>query len=508
VKVSPGEAETDIRVTPASGVRGKKYDLTLTARDADCKMPDLDAASASDKTKSKWRVQELNGPKVHPAAPSGFGKCFLIVPVTIDEDASIGPVFLPVVADGKTYLAKFEVMAVAPGPVPPGLSPPYQVDVMWGVLPRRITRDNFGHFISDKYYAIEVIIGNDSGYPLQIAGAGFCLNQECPDDGGLPNKVSIAPTSSYRVTRGTLRKGQETGQRAVILHIIQALGPLATGFVAFFHNTNHKANYSSAVDIFSNPFEKGFELMWPDTTIQELLRLDDQMLRDGLVIPNNTQVRTLVFFPKENLARYLPKQPGVKSAPKTTKLSPDAACSSLADHTLQFYRSTPGKCASGANLDDVMHALGRLVLVGETIQYLNRVRVESNPPGPVNPPPSGLKINYTDPKPTDADVKTDSVSKKVSITGLHLKDASLYMPEGQDALLVKDQTVVNEGELDATIQVTKGTKPRTYTIIVRNSGGADTVNFEVVPADAGSPPDKAATPNPKAPNPPTDNRPQ
>src|SRR5262249_7479488 len=153
--------------------------------------------------------KETAGSGVHPSDPSGFGSCYLIVPVSIDENASIGTVYLHVTGEeGKPgHIARFEVTGVAPGPTPPGL--PYQVDVMWGVVPRRIVRDNFGHFISEKYYAIEVIIGNNSGYPLQIAGAGFCLNGQCPKEGDLPNNVTIAPTSSYRMTRGTLDKGRQ-----------------------------------------------------------------------------------------------------------------------------------------------------------------------------------------------------------------------------------------------------------------------------------------------------------
>jgi hypothetical protein len=41
------------------------------------------------------------------------------------------------------------------------------------------------------------------------------------------------------------------------------------------------------VNIFSDPFEKG-EVLFPDTLIRQLNRLDIQMLREGLIIPHNT----------------------------------------------------------------------------------------------------------------------------------------------------------------------------------------------------------------------------
>jgi hypothetical protein len=549
--------QSDVTVTPAAGVRGKKYDLTLRTRD--CK-PDLgeqdttgasaagaaptaqaakaptaekpaEAKSAPASPATKWTVKTPEGGGVHESAPSGFGSCYLIVPVTIDDDAGIGPVPLQVVRTDKTMrnlLVNFDVMAVAPGAVPLGLNPPYQVDVMWGVLPRRLARDNFGHWIAERYYAVEVIIGNDSGYPLQIAGTGFCLWNECPEDGNLPNQVSIAPTASYRVTRGTLSKGQQVGTRANFMHIIQALGPVGTGITGFFHNTGHKATFTSAVDLFSNPIEKGIELVWPDTTIQELARLDDQMLRDGLVIPNNTQIRTLVFFPKESLAAYLPdpKKP-LPPGNEVTNNAPDSAAKDAEQkgkaatqrqagskngkafsiggeqtcawrkETTRPWAYTPGKCANKADLNDVMHALGRLVLIGETIQYLNRVRVESNPPGPESVPPTSLKLTYkTGAAPAPSSFTDKDSDVEISIAGKNLKSAALSVPDTETAITISKQNVVSDTQIDATITVKKGTPKGSHPILVKNGGGTDTVAFEITEAAPAAPP--ATTDNTKS----------
>jgi hypothetical protein len=543
---SQGATQSDVTVTPAAGVRGKKYDLTLRTKDC---TPDLgeenkpaapsnqesekpapaapaapakpaptgDAKDASAKPDpTKWTVKAPEGMGVHESPPTGWGSCYLIVPVTIDDDAGIGPVPLQVVRTDKTMknlLVNFDVLAVAPGPVPPGLNPPYQVDVMWGVLPRRLARDNFGNWISERYYAIEVIIGNDSGYPLQIAGTGFCLMNECPVDGKLANQVSIAPTASYRVTRGTLAKGQQVGTRANVMHLVQALGPIGTGLTAFFHNTNHKGTFTSAVDLFSNPFEKGLELAWPDTTIQELARLDDQMLRDGLVIPNNTQVRTLVFFPKESLAAYLPdpkqdvqlnaadgadataspgeekgnaatqRQAGSETS-KNFRPGDEKSCAWLKESRMPW-AYTPGKCASHADLNDVMHALGRLVLIGETIQYLNRVRVESNTPGAESVPPTNLKLTYkTGTAPAASAFTAKDSDVQISIAGKNLKGAALSVPDSDTAITISKQNVVSDTEIDATVTVKINTPAGSHPLLVKNGGGTDTVAFEITAATA------------------------
>ena len=44
--------------------------------------------------------------------------------------------------------------------------------------------------------------------------------------------------------------------------------------------------FTKSLNIFSDPFEKGFEAVIPDTTIPELQRLNDQILSDGFIITN------------------------------------------------------------------------------------------------------------------------------------------------------------------------------------------------------------------------------
>ncbi|MDQ3917179.1 MAG: carboxypeptidase regulatory-like domain-containing protein [Acidobacteriota bacterium] len=230
-----------------------------------------------------------------------------------------------------------------PGPVPPGLKP--QVDVMWSVLPGNVVHANFGRKIRGDYYGIQIVIGNNSGYDLQIAAAGFTLKQRTPSPSGVNYPL---PAASYQLARGSIAREQEIGPRARIVNSLDALGPVLTGFVPFFHIVNHKANFSQFVNVFSNPLNAGVKLVAPDTVIGQLGRLEQQTFRNDqtarTIIPNNTQISIVTFFPREELRNYM-------------------------QGTLGFNKN---------DLDDpmkVMDALGDLVLVGQQVQYLNRVRL-------------------------------------------------------------------------------------------------------------------------------------
>lgn len=230
----------------------------------------------------------------------------------------------------------------APGPIPPGLKP--QVDVMWSVIPQNVVLDNFGGKIKKAYYGVHILIGNNSGYDLQIASVGFTLRKDLRPKSPSGARYMV-PATSYQLARGSLVRSQEVGPRSRVMNSINALGPVLTGFVPFFKVTNRRSNFSQLTNIFSNPFEEGAKLIFPDTTIGQLNRLEQLTFRNDqtarTIIPNNTQISTVAFFPKDFI--QMKERDG---------------------------RDEPLK---------VMEALGDLVLVGEQVDYLNRVRLIGTP---------------------------------------------------------------------------------------------------------------------------------
>jgi hypothetical protein len=226
------------------------------------------------------------------------------------------------------------------------------------VIPQHIVSTNFGRSIRKEFYCIELVIGNNTGSDLQLAGIGFEIPQVAYQDDGsrgnangrskkyVPKKnngitefapvmetvrdasgipqlntdgtprrrvaydsdgnekfeiAGILPVSSYATVRGVLAERQLTHPRAITLASANALGELLGGFKPFFVNPIHGNHFSNWVNIVSNPLAKGIENVWKDAYPGELDRLDQQTLRDDKIIGNNTTYKTRVFIPKDAL---------------------------------------------------------------------------------------------------------------------------------------------------------------------------------------------------------------
>ncbi len=391
---------------------------------------------------------------------------------------------------------------------------------MWRVVPQKIVKDNFGTHVGKLFYCLEVIIGNNSGYDLQVAAVGFdvgplgdatksmaellkksyqetdaigevllnaaqakakaatdtamaahekglrdlkaealvlkssdtlqptekemdeacakdadciklekrfaearnraiisgreaeSINQEADEVSKAQRFTAAAllarrnelaaksktiyqnniPTSAYRMTRGSLEHGQFWSVRNLGINGLRAFGPFLTGFTPYFRALNRQKNYSEAINIISNPLEKGFELVVPDETISQLQRLDEQILRDGLIIQNNRQMITHTFMPKDNLG--LDKK--------------------MRDDPLM-----------------VTLALGSLTIIGNQIEYRNRISVTSGNTGEVIPPPVVSAYDKEFPLGTD-------VQQVITITGTNLADAMLKSDDPQNIIVTKD----------------------------------------------------------------------
>ena len=204
------------------------------------------------------------------------------------------------------------------------------VDLAWKVLPRRIAADNFGSRVAKLYFSVVAVVGNSSGHDLQVSSLYFRL----PAESGVTTPIPVDP---QRVVRGVLEREQQVGLRASAFHVINALGPMLTAGSTF----TASGNYSDIVNMFTNPFAKGLELIFPDKTIRNLDTLDALAMRDSTLIPNNSQQVLIVFVGREMIG--------------------------AAGRRKDFDTPT------------VMRCLGDLVLVGKSIEYVNRISVVSAP---------------------------------------------------------------------------------------------------------------------------------
>lgn len=61
------------------------------------------------------------------------------------------------------------------------------------MLPYKLTKINFGRRVADSFYAIELHIGNNTGFDLQIVGVGFdgAMGRPLMDPEGKPLKPVV-----------------------------------------------------------------------------------------------------------------------------------------------------------------------------------------------------------------------------------------------------------------------------------------------------------------------------
>jgi hypothetical protein len=176
----------------------------------------------------------------------------------------------------------------------------------WSVLPPKVLRDSYGHYVVDKYFGLDVAIANrsaDTSQSMIISALEFCHPEDKVKD------ISADPT----LVRGSLQKGEMTGKRSDISNTLQAFGTVLAPVAPFFKNAAHHANFSTAVSIFS-PLQSAFDLVWPDTIATYLTNWDkDQVFKQGFVVAGGQSERGRVFIPIE----YIYPRPGKKPTDAT-----------------------------------------------------------------------------------------------------------------------------------------------------------------------------------------------
>ena len=348
---------------------------------------------------------EITGGGLKPSsqAPS---KCAVTSVITIDSSVTSGTYRVMLVNKDKKLVASSElaVLDSSAGPIPPGLTP--QVDVMWEVMSEDNCKDVFGRRIGQSEYCIQLVIGNNSGYPIQISGIGFSSSLDALFH-GMPDIATS--NSSYMSTRAILLEQNVTSVRNIIYNSLQAAGVLMAGFTPYFgtmhpptkgHPTgtvnNARLNWTTAASIVSGPVLSAFNIVAPNAVINQLKDLDDQSFRDNKIIANNSQAQITVFVEKMALtdplrALYI-RLAGSGTTCKGGKTS-DIAKAQLDQVNCDFQNTIknsknpdqyfPFMNAKGKLKPSLVKlALGKVVIVGNQIEYLQRVQIQSNGASP------------------------------------------------------------------------------------------------------------------------------
>lgn len=364
--VSPGGTyKIVIRRDPSARPPSPRYDSSYTLR---CAVADPQAAKvsvfASDASQAGFWTGSL-------AVDQGaqLGDNFLLLKIYPDGTTCADPAKpkLPPSPAGPILeeLLPFRVGASAPGVSAPDSAP--AVDVAWKVLSKNVVSDNFGSRIAKLYYGILVYVGNNAGYDIQLAGVYFKL----PASAGL---TAPLPSDQYRTVRSSLEREELVGLRNTSVSLLRAAGPILAGAIPFFTGStaaarNRKYNFQIFLDIFSNPFEKMVELVFPDLTVSQLVALDNQALRDGAILANHTSSPLLVFVDKG--AVVPPGSPNPRRV-QTSCAASDFQCDYL-EARYQNRNRLRSRFKSDHDPLQVMRALGELTLVGKYVAYGDRL---------------------------------------------------------------------------------------------------------------------------------------
>jgi hypothetical protein len=291
--------------------------------------------------------------------------------------------------------------------------------------------------------------------------------QRTSPDGKLlfkPYRSHQVPTSDHRLVRGTIEMDQLYGKRAFTLNLIAGVGTLVSGFIPFYHAANAKANYSSFSSVLNGQFKEGFGIAAPDLTVSQLNRLENIVLHDGLTVMNNSQAKTIVFFPRHVVA-----------------LSED-------DRKI---------IDKGESMWPIIEKLGELIIVGKPIvTYRNREIVATRPqPSPA----SATTPNPTVPAPTVTGVRSpagdllagNAPGSQITITGTNFVPGS-QVTFGGVPVPAADVTFVTATQLD--VKVPQGALSGPVKVTTPSGSAATQTDFVARPTIKGVDPKTGASP--------------
>ncbi len=443
--VSEPLAARQYEAFPSTASRGEEIEVSLTSEGCE-------AENRHDLKNMQLDAPEGLGIKVSTVFAED---CLLVGKITVAKSARVANIKLWVRpssdADSGTEKggrsdpgqADFSITAITAQPLPPGLDA--QVEVMWKVLPKKVVRDSFGTRVANNYYGVEVVIGNNSGFALQLAAVGFRNYKPLPEgtkgcsSSETGREYPTMPIDSYQIVRSSLERAQEVGFRHKLLSIFKMSGLLMTGFLPFYEAPGRaKTHYSGFTNIVNGPVVSGLGAIYPDTTINQLRRLDIQALRDGIIIAHNTHRRTMTFISKRMLFCG------------TVKPSKDPL--------------------------QVTLALGDLVLIGNQVQYLQRVQVVSNGSGAATPPVV-IALPETEKKIS----RGLPVATELTLRGSSLNNATVEAPADVEGIKITEQTVNDAGdEIKIEVTVSEEVDPGPYRLKVTTPNGSTDVEIQVV----------------------------
>jgi hypothetical protein len=193
------------------------------------------------------------------------------------------------------------------------------------------------------FYCVQLTIGNNTGYDLQLSTIGFTANVDTNP---------VFDNTDYSMVRGSLDWGQKTNLWSLASLSLQAAGPVLSTTLPLVANMAKRGQRAQLINTLS-PVATAMAFIYPfnSSFSAQFKHLDDSTLRAGYVVHNNQQANPVfVFVAKTNVPR-----PTAKTK-CTTGWTRACTCD-----------DSDSSC--------IKQSLGKLVIVGESVLYLNRLRV-------------------------------------------------------------------------------------------------------------------------------------
>ncbi len=345
-----------------------------------------------------------------------------------------------------------------------------EVDVLWEVLTDHLCKDNFGNHMPSQLYCIDVKIGNNSGHALQLAGLGFMrkslqcqgadgVRHPCTGDGG---DIST-PNVGYQMARAAAQNSSLFTARNLFVNGMQAVGLLMASFTPYFENPFSKSRWSTGAAILGTAVPQAAAIVSPDLTVRELNNLDDQAFREGKTIPNNTQARLLVFVQKQSVAEAISEViPQIEAGTSVTCATPmQIGYKKVHGTSNQCYPAWEDgfkDCLKKLDCSPVVVklALGKLIIIGDKIDYIQRIVVDSSVVSKETPTPMTLQAATLAASPAQGTI-TGTGLQDVTKVSLSCKDNS----DPSKAATVTDITTgIQTSATQITFSLTGATLPK------------------------------------------------
>lgn len=438
------QAAESYSISPKEVALGQTY--TVTVNESGCQEP----AGALKKSILETPVSGLS--LSSPTSGASELTCRKAWKLEVGSAANLGKTNLLLQSENKNVIALLEVdvIPVPPGPTPPGLEK--QVDVMWEILPYSDIADSYGRRVASNYFGVRIMLGNNTGYPLQLTAIGF--QTKIMKDAAIPP----LPNAPYNIPRGTIEREQQVGNRAIVLHSIESAAGLMTGIAGFVRNTGHRSNYNLGLGL-ANPVTSGFNLVWPDKTVRHLLTMDTRTFRDAALIANNVPSPPILTFISRELVECKKPVSGQCDGNKTVR---------------GVKRVPQSRTAFNPHL--IKERLGVLMIAGQPIQYLPRISVTSNRVVETAAPPVANALGK------DGDLEQGSKDVRLVITGNGFQTAKIVPDPASKITITTPVIDANGRSMEVKATVDDNALPGEYSLTVSTSEGVSKVPVKVIAA--------------------------